>query len=84
MREDGSVVPPMNFIPLAESSGRIEAMTWQLLDRALADLQPHLKADKNFKLSFNVVPKHLLTPGFVDTLRATVSTARVSARQVVV
>jgi len=40
----------------AESSGRIEAMTWQLLGRALTDLQPHLKADKDFKLSFNVVP----------------------------
>src|SRR5207253_1070472 len=24
-REDGSLIPPMNFIPLAESSGRIQA-----------------------------------------------------------
>jgi len=84
LREDGSIVPPMNFIPLAESSGRIEAMTWQLLGRALADLQPHLRTDKDFKLSFNVVPKHLLSSGFVDALRTTVSSARVSARQIVV
>ncbi|MGY8667455.1 EAL domain-containing protein [Bradyrhizobium sp. UFLA05-109] len=84
LREDGSVVPPMNFIPLAESSGRIQGMTWQILGSALTELQPHLKKDKDFKLSLNVVPKHLLSAGFVDTLRSTVLTAKVSARQIVV
>ena len=84
LREDGSIVPPMNFIPLAESSGRIEAMTWQVLGRALADLHPHLRSDKEFKLSFNVVPKHLLSAGFVETLRSVVTAAKVSARQVMV
>ena len=74
----------MNFIPLAESSGRIEAMTWQVLGRALADLHPHLRSDKEFKLSFNVVPKHLLSAGFVETLRSVVTAAKVSARQVMV
>nr|WP_283808626.1 EAL domain-containing protein [Bradyrhizobium centrolobii] len=39
LREDGAVVPPMNFIPLAESGGRIQSMTWQILGRALAELQ---------------------------------------------
>ncbi|MCK1341612.1 EAL domain-containing protein [Bradyrhizobium sp. 38] len=84
LRRDGSVVPPMNFIPLAESSGRIQAMTWHILRSALADLQPLLTADKNFKLSLNVVPKHLLDTGFVETLRRTVLTAKVSARQIMV
>jgi sensor c-di-GMP phosphodiesterase-like protein len=84
LREDGSVVPPMNFIPLAESSGRIQSMTWQILDRALADLQPRLKADKDFKLSFNVVPKHLLSAGFIETLRGHVLAAKISARQIVI
>ncbi|MCK1735249.1 EAL domain-containing protein [Bradyrhizobium sp. 138] len=84
VRRDGSVVPPMNFIPLAESSGRIQAMTWQILRSALSDLRPVLRADKTFKMSLNVVPKHLLSAGFVETLRRTVLTARVSARQIVV
>lgn len=84
LREDGSVIPPMNFIPLAESSGRIGAMTWQILGRALDDLQPHLRSDKDFKLSLNVVPKHLLSAGFVDKLRGTVAAAKVSARQIMV
>jgi sensor c-di-GMP phosphodiesterase-like protein len=84
LREDGSVVPPMNFIPLAESSGRIQGMTWQILERALGDLQPLLKEDKEFKLSLNVVPGHLLSAGFVETLRRTVLAAKVSARQIVI
>jgi sensor c-di-GMP phosphodiesterase-like protein len=84
LREDGSVIPPMNFIPLAESSGRIQGMTWQILQRGLAGLQPLLKADKEFKLSFNVVPKHLLSAGFVEALRRTVMAAKVSARQIVI
>jgi c-di-GMP phosphodiesterase len=84
IREDGSVIPPMNFIPLAESSDRIQAMTWQILKSALSDLRPLLRAEKDFKLSINVVPRHLLSPGFVETLRRTVLAAKVAARQIVV
>ena len=39
---DGTITPPMKFIPLAESSGRIEAITWQLLGVALKDMRPGL------------------------------------------
>ena len=83
VREDGTIVPPMSFIPLAESSGRIEAMTWQILETALRELYPRLREDKHFKLSFNVVPRHLLSDGFVETLRRIVIAAKVSARQIV-
>jgi len=83
IRDNGTVVPPLNFIPLAESSGRIRKMTWQILAAALNDLQPYLREHKGFKLSFNVVPDHLLSDGFVDELRRTVLAARVSARQIV-
>ncbi|MBR0930990.1 EAL domain-containing protein [Bradyrhizobium diazoefficiens] len=84
VRRDGSVVPPMNFIPLAESSGRIQVMTWQILGSALSDLKAVLRADKTFKMSVNVVPKHLLSAGFIETLRRTVLAARISTRQIVV
>jgi c-di-GMP phosphodiesterase len=83
IRKDGSIVPPMSFIPLAESSGRIELMTWQLLDTALTDLLPRLRKDKQFKMSINVSPRHLLGDGFIEALRRIVVGARVSPRQVV-
>jgi sensor c-di-GMP phosphodiesterase-like protein len=83
VRQDGTIVPPMKFIPLAEQSGRIRTMTWQILGIALKELNPHLRQHKEFKLSFNVVPSHLMSEGFVDTLRRMVAEAKVSARQIV-
>ncbi|HTO65389.1 MAG TPA: EAL domain-containing protein [Bradyrhizobium sp.] len=80
---DGSVIPPMNFIPLAESSGRIQKLTWQILSVALKDMRPLLRQNRDFKLSVNVVPSHLLSVDFIDTLRRVVMGARVSARQIV-
>src|SRR5260370_11838653 len=82
IREDGTIIPPMSFIPLAESSGRIESMTWQILEAALKELYHRLREDKQFKLSFNVVPRHLVSDGFIETLRRLVAGTKVSARQV--
>jgi len=73
----------MNFIPLAESSGRIQQLTWQILSAALKDMRPLLRENRDFKLSVNVVPSHLLSVDFIDTLRRVVMGARVSARQIV-
>ncbi len=83
LKKDGSVIPPMSFIPLAESSGRIEPMTWQLLEAALKELYPRLREDKQFKLSINISPRHLLSDSFIETLRRIVVDARVSTRQIV-
>ena len=83
IRKDGSIIPPMIFVPLAESSGRIELMTWQLLDAALTDMFPRLREDRQFKLSINISPRHLMSDGFIETLHRIVVGARVSPRQVV-
>jgi sensor c-di-GMP phosphodiesterase-like protein len=83
IRADGTVIPPSRFIPIAESTGRIEPMTWQILSTALNELQPLLRQNKRFKISVNIAPHHMLAAGFVDTLRKTVAATRVSARQVV-
>jgi sensor c-di-GMP phosphodiesterase-like protein len=83
VRNDGQVLPPSRFIALAEANGRIEPMTWAVLSGALAEAQPLLRRNKDFKLSVNVVPRHLVSPGFVDALRRVVVSARVSPRQIV-
>lgn len=82
-KADGKIIPPMSFIPLAESSGRIEKLTWQILSSALRDLHAVMKQDKYFKLSVNITPRHLLASGFIETLREVVATAAVSPRQIV-
>ena len=83
VRRDGTVVSPINFIPLAESSGRIGPMTWQILSTALKDASHLLRENKNFRMSFNVAPRHLLSDGFIEALRDIVLEARVSSRQIV-
>jgi c-di-GMP phosphodiesterase len=83
IHKDGTVIPPMNFIPLAESSGRIEAMTWLILATALKEMYPRLRQNRLFKLSVNVTPRHLVGDAFVETLRRVVAAEKVSARQIV-
>ncbi len=82
IKPDGSVVPPMSFIPLAESSGRIEPLTWCVLRQALQDLHSVLSGDRSFTLSINIMPRHMVAPGFVDQLRAVAIEQRVSPRQI--
>ena len=55
----------------------------QILTTALSELSPRLRADKAFKVSVNIVPRHLLSESFVDTLRRLVAEARVSPRQII-
>jgi len=83
VRSDGTVIPPSRFIPLAESSGRAELLTWQLMSATFSELHGLLSRDKSFRVAFNVVPRHLLDEGFVAELRRTVSDARISPRQIV-
>ncbi len=83
VRADGVVLAPSRFIQLAESSGRVEALTWQLMSATLTDLHGVLSRDRTFKISINIVPHHLVADRFVTDLRRLVSEARVSPRQVV-
>lgn len=79
---DGRVLPPSAFIPLAESTGRIEAMTWQVLARALGELGEVLAQDRGFKVAFNIVPRHFLSEGFQQTLERSVAGHGVAPQQI--
>ncbi len=63
---------PDEFLPLAEATGRVHALTWWVLDRALADLaaRPELRG-----MAVNVSPSSLRDEWFfnrvLDTLGAT-------------
>lgn len=84
VREDGTVLPPSRFVPLAETSGRIAPITWQMMDETLRRLAPLLDRHRRFKVSFNIVPQHLTSDRFVDALEARVRSARVRPEQIVV
>ncbi|WP_370280565.1 EAL domain-containing protein [Pontibacterium sp.] len=53
------MLPPMTFIPLAEQSGLIKAMTLRQIDQTIRELGPVLQKDPHFKISFNICASHL-------------------------
>ena len=83
-RRDGLVILPGRFIPLAEESGRIVPLTRQIVIETLTALQPLMKRNKSFYVSFNVAPNHFLKPDFVDEFRGLAAAAKVSTRQIVI
>ncbi len=58
-QSDAGLVPPNEFIPLAEDLNLIVPMTLTLLDRALADLQQWVQAGFSLYLSVNLSTRHL-------------------------
>lgn len=83
-RPDGTSVSPAVFIPLAEGSGRIDRLTFSLLDKAGAEIGDLLRRNENLKLSFNVTPDQLLDTGFVKYFVAKITEARLNPRQMVI
>ncbi|MCC2095749.1 MAG: EAL domain-containing protein [Hyphomicrobiales bacterium] len=84
VKPDGSIIPPYQFIPLAEQTGRIVPMTWQLVDLALIQMRPYLRKNKSFYIAFNIGASQLLQPGFTDDLRRHVTGAKVGSRNIVI
>ncbi|HXW82349.1 MAG TPA: bifunctional diguanylate cyclase/phosphodiesterase, partial [Acidimicrobiales bacterium] len=61
-------VPPLKFLPLAEESGLMPALTAWVLDRALAQCAAWRRAGKRVTVAVNVSPSNLLDDGFIDVV----------------
>jgi EAL domain-containing protein (putative c-di-GMP-specific phosphodiesterase class I) len=84
IKPDGTMIPPLAFIPLAESSGRIERLTMELLRQAGDQLGGLLQVQTQLKLTFNVTPDQYLTENFVDTLVSNTTSFNLPHRALVV
>jgi len=83
VKADGTIVPPYQFIPLAETSGLIVPMTREIISKSLDLLADHLNANKGFKVAFNIVPADLVSETFADEICELVRAAGVERRQVI-
>lgn len=68
-KSSSGMIPPSEFIPLAEELRLIINMTQQLLERALADLQQWWQAGYPLYLSVNLSTRHLEQPALAEQTR---------------
>lgn len=55
----GSFVPPENFIPLAERSGSVVALTWLVFERVRQAVDGWMRFEKPFTVAINIAPQVL-------------------------
>jgi c-di-GMP phosphodiesterase len=68
IKPDGTMVRPDLFIPLAESSGLVTSMTLRTMRRAIRELMPVIRSQKDFKLAVNISPDHFSSNGFLPSI----------------
>lgn len=78
---DGSLRPPNDFIPLAESTGLIVPMGRWIIRQAMADLASFHKirpdAAEGITMAINLSARQFLDPGLIDLIKATMEAAQV-------
>ena len=82
-KRDGTIVAPANFIPLAESSGLILAMTRSLMRQVVADLGPVCAARPKMSIGFNITARHFADDKILRDLRSIFDLSQLRYSQVV-
>jgi diguanylate cyclase (GGDEF)-like protein len=78
------LVPPGEFIPLAERTGLIGPLTHYVLDAALHQCRDWRRAGHELSVAVNVSARHLLDRAFPDEVAAALATWEVPAELLVV
>jgi diguanylate cyclase (GGDEF)-like protein len=73
------LIPPLEFLPLAEEAGLMGPLTRLVLDQALAQCAIWRAAGSRLAMSVNVSSSNLLDPGFIDVVRSALRRHRVPA-----
>ncbi len=76
-RHDGSIVPPGEFIPVAETSGLITLLTLNLFRRLVDDLELIRAKDAHLTVSFNASAQDFSGPALSEVLLGALDSSRV-------
>ncbi|CAI3794232.1 putative bifunctional diguanylate cyclase/phosphodiesterase [Pseudarthrobacter sp. MM222] len=77
----GTVIPPNQFLPVAEQSGLIREIGDEVLRRACAEIRPWLAGDAAYSVAVNVSGLQFQNRDFATDVLAIVASAGVDARQ---
>jgi diguanylate cyclase (GGDEF)-like protein len=78
------LVPPLDFLPLAEEAGLMQPLTVLILDSALAQCAAWHAAGLSLTVSVNASTTNLLDPGFVDSVRDVLARHRLPASALII
>ena len=81
-KADGTLVPPVHFIPLAESSGLIVELTRALMRRVCAEAGAEIARRPNFRIGFNLSARHFADEAIVEDVREIFTAASIAPNQV--
>ena len=83
-KDDGSAALPQDFLPLAESSGLIIPLGYQLFEQACATAEALALAGKRCKLAVNLSRRQFAADDLVARLRRSIARHRVSPELITV
>jgi diguanylate cyclase (GGDEF)-like protein len=77
------LIPPLEFLPLAEEAGLMGPLTQLVLEQALAQCAVWRAAGLRIAMSVNVSSSNLLDAGFIEMVRASLRRHRVPAASLI-
>ena len=80
--DEGKLIGPDEFIPLAEETGLIHKLGHQVLRKSCDLVAQCTQLDKKFKVAVNVSAKQLSAPGFVEDAIKIIQISGVSASSI--
>lgn len=80
--ENGNVIGPDEFIPLAEETGLIHQLGKQVLQKSCEFIARCNEHGQRFKVAVNVAAKQLANPGFADEVADIIKTTGIEASSI--
>lgn len=76
-------IPPIQFVPVAESTGLIGSMSQWILDQSLTTLERLTQIGfENLTFAVNLSPIHMIRPHFLDDLMKVMSAHSIAANKI--
>ncbi len=82
IREDGEIVAPEVFIPVAEEAGLVPRITLAVLNATLRDLGPLLRQQSDIYININLAPEDLTGDAFGNELARRTSSAGIGPEKI--